>query len=156
VSRSEVADASRPAREIKKKVKAENRKPAGCKQKHATRSAKYVNWTTPFAWSAIMAAQAKLGWGCANILWELQHGNYDFFQHLAVTTIMGWIETVGGFRQWKPSVLAYTLTGNVPGHNKGGWYGILVKIIQFLFRTSVELNTGTLPGDCKRDHLAAL
>ncbi|KAJ7934876.1 hypothetical protein B0H13DRAFT_2305332 [Mycena leptocephala] len=124
-SRSEVADASRPAREIKKKVKAENRKPAGRKQKNATRSAKYVNWTTPFAWSAITAAQAKVGWGYTNILRELQRGNYDFFQHLAVTTIMGWIETVGGFRRWKPSVLARALKGNVPGHNKGGRRGIL-------------------------------
>ncbi|KAJ7312709.1 hypothetical protein DFH08DRAFT_821873 [Mycena albidolilacea] len=131
-SQSEVADASRPAREIKKKVKAENRKPAGRKQKSATRSAKYVNWTTPFAWSAITAAQAKVGWGYTNILRALQRGNYDFFQHLAVTTIMGWIETVGGFRQWKPSVLARALKGNVPGHNKGPYPEIVKEIISQL------------------------
>ncbi|KAJ7208619.1 hypothetical protein GGX14DRAFT_395767 [Mycena pura] len=103
-SRSAVAEASRPAREIKQKVKAETRKPAGRKQKKPVRSAKYVNWMTPFSWSAIAAAQAKVGWGYTNILRELQRANYDFYQHLTIQTIMGWIETVGGFSRWKPSV----------------------------------------------------
>jgi hypothetical protein len=39
---------------------------------------------------------------------------------------MGWIETVGGFSQWKLSVLARAAKGNIPGHNKGGRRGILV------------------------------
>lgn len=132
-SRSEVAEGSRPAREITKKVKAENRKPTGRKPKTAPRSAKYVNWMTPFSWSAITAAQRKVGWGYTDILRELHRRNYDFFQYLKVQTIMGWIEKVGGFSQWKPSVIARATKGNIPGHDKGGRRGILVSICQPLF-----------------------
>jgi hypothetical protein len=112
---------------MKKKIKAEIRKPAGRKQKKPARPAKYVNWMTPFSWSAIKAAQAKAGWGYTDILRELQRANYDFYQYLIIQTIKGWIETVGGFRQWKPSVIARATKGNIPGHNKGGRRGILVK-----------------------------
>jgi hypothetical protein len=121
-----IAEGSRPARQITQKIKAETRKPAGRKQKKVDRPAKYVNWTTPFAWSGIVAAQAKVGWGYTDIVRELQRINYDFYQYLAVPTVMGWIETVGGFSQWKPSVLARAAKGNIPGHNKRGGRGILV------------------------------
>jgi hypothetical protein len=81
---------------------------------------------TPFSWSAITRAQAKVGWGYTDIIRELQRSNFEFYQHLAVTTVREWVETVGGFKQWKPSVLARAMRGSIPGHNKGGRGGILV------------------------------
>lgn len=121
-----VAEGSRPAREIRKKIKVETRKPAGRKKTKADRSATNVNWMTPFSWSSIKLAQAKVGWGLTDIIRELHHINYDFFQYLKPQTVKGWIETVGGFSQWKPSVLARASKGNIPGHNKGGRRGVLV------------------------------
>ncbi|KAJ7185120.1 hypothetical protein GGX14DRAFT_385775 [Mycena pura] len=125
--RSTVAEASRPARQITKKIKAKSRDPSGRKKKNSDRPAKYVNWSTPFAWSAIVAAQRKVGWGYTNIVQELRRVNYDFFQYLKPHTVMGWIVNVGGFSQWSPAVLARADKGNIPGHNKGGRHGILVR-----------------------------
>ena len=128
MSRSTVAESSRPAREITRKVKAKARGPSGRPKKNETRSAKYVNWTTPFSWSAILAAREKVGWGLMDIIRELHRRNYDFFQYLNKSTLGGWIEDAGGFKQWKPSVLARAVkNGNTPGHNKGGRRGILVR-----------------------------
>jgi hypothetical protein len=125
-SRAEVAEASRPAHQIKKKIKDETRKPSGRKQKKPVRPAKYVNWLTPFSWSAITKAQRKVGWGYTDIIRELKRGNFEFYQHLAVTTVREWVEEVGGFKQWKPSVLARATKGNIPGHHEGGRGGVLV------------------------------
>ncbi|KAJ7758234.1 hypothetical protein B0H14DRAFT_2634753 [Mycena olivaceomarginata] len=75
-SRAEVAEASRPAHQIKKKIKDETRKPSGRKQKKPVRPAKYVNWLTPFSWSAITKAQRKVGWGYTDIIRELKRGNF--------------------------------------------------------------------------------
>lgn len=97
-----------------------------------------MNWTTPFSWSAITVAQAKVGWGFTDIVRELQRVNYDFYQYLTPQTVKGWIETVSGFHQWTPAVLARAGKGNIPGHNKGGRRGILVKKHHILFRTAVE------------------
>ncbi|KAK7059424.1 hypothetical protein R3P38DRAFT_2758863 [Favolaschia claudopus] len=119
-SQSEVAEASRPAREVAGKIKEKTRKPAGRKKKHGDRRATYVNWMSPFSWSAIMAAQRKVGSGYTDIVRELQKSNYDFFQYLTPQTVSGWVEKVGGFSRWKPSVLERANHGNTPGHNKGG------------------------------------
>jgi hypothetical protein len=137
-SHGEVAEASRPAREVKKNIKDPTRKSSGRKQKNPPRSAKYVNWTTPFSWSAIQAAQRKVGWSVAAIVAELRRVNYDFFQHLSENTVRGWIELVGGFKQWTPAVLARASKGNTPGHNKGGRRGILVCILHILVRIRAE------------------
>ncbi|KAJ7894740.1 hypothetical protein B0H14DRAFT_3426771 [Mycena olivaceomarginata] len=123
-SRGTVAEGSRPAREIKKNIKADTRKPQGPKKK-ADRPGKYINWLTPFSWSAITAAQLKVGWHYTGIVKELQRSNYDFYQHLSVTTVPEWVETIGRYTQWKPKVLAQVTRGNIPGHNKGGHRGIL-------------------------------
>ncbi|KAJ7250237.1 hypothetical protein C8J57DRAFT_1521254 [Mycena rebaudengoi] len=64
------------------KPKSKTRHPSGRKKKNPVHRAKYVNWATPFSWSAITLVQAKVGWGHSNIIQELQHINYDFFQHL--------------------------------------------------------------------------
>jgi hypothetical protein len=94
-----------------------------------------------------VAAQAKVGWGYTDIVRELRRVNYDFFQHLTPQTVNGWIEKVGGFSQWKASVLARAAKGNIPGHNKGGRRGILVKKVIFLFRTTTEKeNADCSPG----------
>ncbi|KAK6974495.1 hypothetical protein R3P38DRAFT_3378568 [Favolaschia claudopus] len=122
---SEVAEASRPARQIGKKIKEKNRKPQGRKQTKAARTPKYVNWVTPFSWSCITAAQRKVGWGLTDIVRELHRVNYDFFQYLTVQTLKGWIEKVDGFSRWTPNVLARAAKGNITGHNKGGRRGIL-------------------------------
>ncbi|KAF8146548.1 hypothetical protein K438DRAFT_1990565 [Mycena galopus ATCC 62051] len=123
--RTEVAEGSPPARKVKAKLKAEIRKPSGRKQKKAKRPAAYVNWMTPFSWSAIRAAQRKVGWSGAAILAELRRVNFDFFQYLAESTVWGWIVSVGRFRQWKPEVLGRAERANIPGHNKGGRRGVL-------------------------------
>jgi hypothetical protein len=136
-SKSTVAEQSRPARQIKAKLKAERRKPSGRKTK-AARPAKYVNWATPFAWYTITAAQRKVGWGLTDIVRELRRVNYDFFQHLSVQTLKGWIETVDGCSQWTPAAVARAMKGNIPGHNKGGRRGILVKQNIPLLRIAVE------------------
>jgi hypothetical protein len=104
----------------------------GASKKKAHHPGKYVNWLTLFSWSAITRAQAKVGWGYTDIIRELRRANFDFYQHLSVTTIREWVEEVGGFKQWKLSVLARATKGNIPGHNKGSRGGILVsKFVQF-------------------------
>ncbi|KAK6968926.1 hypothetical protein R3P38DRAFT_3508514, partial [Favolaschia claudopus] len=117
-----------PAKSVKK-IKEKTRHSAGRKKKNADRRATYVNWMTPFAWSSITAAQRKVGWGVTDMVRELHRVNHDFFQHLTPSTVRGWIENVGGFNQWKPTVLARADSGNIPGHNKGGPRGILVSIV---------------------------
>ncbi|KAJ7815544.1 hypothetical protein B0H13DRAFT_2381017 [Mycena leptocephala] len=147
-SRSSIAEASRPAREITKKVKDKTRDPSGRKKKNPDRAAKYVNWTTPFSWSAIAAAQAKVGWGYTDIVRELRRVNYDFFQHLTPQTVNGWIEKVGGFSQWKASILECTAKGKIPGHNKGGRRGILTahpEIIKEIVSQLADLRAAGAP-----------
>jgi hypothetical protein len=50
-----------PARALKEKIKAKNKKPQGRKRIHQARSAKYHNWHTPFCWSQIQLAAKKSG-----------------------------------------------------------------------------------------------
>ncbi|KAJ7314727.1 hypothetical protein DFH08DRAFT_612918, partial [Mycena albidolilacea] len=100
-------------------------KPQGRPKKKANRPGKYINWLTPFSWSAITAAQLKVGWHYTTIIKELQCSNYDFYQHLSVTTVREWVETVDRCTQWKPKVLVRVTRGSIPGHNKGGRRGIL-------------------------------
>jgi hypothetical protein len=132
----EVAEASHPAREVKTKIKAETRKLSGHKQKYVQRPAKYVNWITPFSWSAIQAAQRKVGWSAAAVVAQLRLVNYNFFQHFSENTLRGWIEVVGGFKQWTPAVLARAAKGNILGHKNRGRCGILVRMLRvFITKT---------------------
>lgn len=58
---------TRPARELKKKLKGLNRKPQGRKLKHGPRLAKYHNWLTPFCWTQIAMVTKKVGWSASDI-----------------------------------------------------------------------------------------
>ncbi|KAJ7183939.1 hypothetical protein C8R46DRAFT_883767, partial [Mycena filopes] len=103
---------------------------------------------TAFSWSAITAAQRKVGWGYTNIIAELHRSNYDFFQYLKPNTLMGWIETVGGFRRWKPSTIARASKGNIPGHNKGGRRGVLgpyPEVVKEIVSQLVDLRSAGAP-----------
>ncbi|KAJ6583142.1 hypothetical protein DFH09DRAFT_1076294 [Mycena vulgaris] len=63
-------------------------------------------------------------------------------------TVQGWIETDGGFSQWKLLVVARALKGNIPGHNKGGHHGILgtyPKIVQDIISQLADLCGASAP-----------
>jgi hypothetical protein len=127
-SKREVVEASRPAQQIKMKLKEKTRKPSGRKPKNTARPGQYTNWGAPFLWSCILAAQRKVGWSPQTIVNELHRVNHDVFQHLSRSTVGGWIELVQGFHQWKPHILQKrSENGNMPGHSNGGRRGVLVR-----------------------------
>ncbi|KAK6987987.1 hypothetical protein R3P38DRAFT_3445874 [Favolaschia claudopus] len=103
-SRHEIAEASRPAREITKRIKKKLVILLAARREEESDGP---------------PAQRKVGWGATDIVRELQGVNHDFFQHLTPSTVRGWIETVGGFNQWKPSVLARADTATFPATIKG-------------------------------------
>ncbi|KAK7038460.1 hypothetical protein R3P38DRAFT_2363163, partial [Favolaschia claudopus] len=143
-----IAEASRPAREITRKVKEKMRDPSGRKKKNPDRRAKYINWMTPFSWACITAAQRKVGWGYTDIVRELRRVNYDFFQHLTPQTVKGWVEKIDGFSRWTPNVLARASKGNIPGHNKGGRRGVLAghpEIVEQIVSQLAELRDAGAP-----------
>jgi hypothetical protein len=49
------------------------------------------------------------------------------FCRLSKSTVAEWIEKKDGVRVWKESILSRARHGNLPGHDKGGCCGILVK-----------------------------
>lgn len=57
-----MAELTRPARELKEKIRAKNRKPQGRKRIHEPRPAKYHNWLTPFCWTDIVIVAKQVGW----------------------------------------------------------------------------------------------
>ena len=123
-----LAELSRPARELKKKIKDKTRKPQGAKPKKVARPAKYVNWFSPLSWSQIEAAARVVGWmmSSGEIVRELQKRNPDTFGRLNQSTVRGWIDRSGDRPRWSDAVLARIPKGNDPGHQKGGRRGILV------------------------------
>ena len=61
-TRSSIAELTCPARALKKKIKAENKKPQGQKKMKTTEDAKYHNWFNPFTWSLIKKVSRNAGW----------------------------------------------------------------------------------------------
>lgn len=123
-----IAELTRPARDLKGKIHAQNRKPQGRKQKNKPRAAKYHNWLTPFCWTQIVIAakQAGQSMGASDIATRLKKRDLVTFGQISRNTIEGWIDRSSGNPCWKDSVLRRVEDGNSPGHNKGGRRGILV------------------------------
>jgi len=57
-----IAELTRPARNLKGKIHAQNRKPQAQKQKHKPRATKYHNWLTPFCWTQIVLVVKQVAW----------------------------------------------------------------------------------------------
>jgi hypothetical protein len=120
-----VAELTRPAREIKAKMKAQNRRPQGQKKRLEPRPAKYHNWLTPFCWTQIVMVVKQVGWqmNASAIANGLKKKDPITFAKINRNTIEGWIDRSSGRPKWKESVLQRTAAGNNPGHNKGGHRG---------------------------------
>ncbi len=92
--------------------------------------AKYKNWHTPFCWNQISIATKRVGWqmSATKIAKELKKMDEATFATIHHNTIDSWIDRSGEKPRWKDSILQKMemLTGNSPGHNKGGRRGILV------------------------------
>ena len=123
-----IAELTRPARNLKAKIHGQNRKPQGRKQKNKPRAAKYHNWLTPFCWTQIVLVTKQVGWrmGASDIANHLKKRDPVTFGHINRNTIEGWIDRSSAKPRWKESVLRRVEDGNSPGHNKGGCRGILV------------------------------
>jgi hypothetical protein len=125
-----IPELTRPARDLKAKLHAQNRKPQGRKQKNEPRAAKYHNWLTPFCWTHIVIIANHVGWqmNATDMANGLRRRDPVTFAKINRNTIEGWIERPkGGRPRWKESVLHRIENGNSPGHNKGGSKGILVR-----------------------------
>jgi hypothetical protein len=123
-----IVELTRPARDVKGKIHAQNRKPQGQKQKNKPRAAKYHNWLTPFCWTQIVIVAKQVGWsmGASDIAMRLKKRDPVTFGQISRNTIEGWIDRSSGNPRWKDSVLRRVEDGNNPGHDKGGRRGILV------------------------------
>lgn len=122
-----IPELTRPARDLKGKMRAENRKPQGRKKKHEPRPAKYHNWLTPFCWTQIVAVTKQVGWkmSASAIVNGLKKRDPITFDGISRNTVNGWIDRSGDQPQWKEAILRRVEAGNSPGHNKGGRRGIL-------------------------------
>jgi len=135
-SDTNVATLSRPVHEIRARYNAKERK-----QKHKAlsdktqaqtkRPARYVNWLTPFCWNQIQLAGRKTrdaeGLSPSAIVQWLHRFDNRTFCRLRKSTVADWIEKRDNVRVWKESVLIRAKDGNIPGHDKGGCRGVLVK-----------------------------
>jgi hypothetical protein len=138
-----VAELTRPAREIKAKMKAQNHRPQGRKKRLEPRPAKYHNWLTPFCWTQIVMVVKQVGWqmSASAIANGLKKKDPITFAKINRNTIEGWIDRSSGRPKWKESILQRTAAGNNPGHNKGGHHGVLSsypKIVDTI-KTRLEL-----------------
>ena len=133
-SDTNIAVKSRPAHEIREwyKAKEQKRKPKGGRhQTRMKRPACYVNWITPFCWTQIRLVGRKTtngeGLSPSGIVQWLHCFDNPTFRRLSKSTVAEWIEKKNGVRVWKESILTRAKHGNLPGHDKGGCRGILVR-----------------------------
>jgi len=145
-----ILELTRPARNLKEKIHAQNRKPQGRKRKHKPWPAKYNNWLTPFCWAQIVIVAKQVGWqmGSSDIANRLKSCDSVTFAQISCNTIEGWIDQSSAKPQWKETVLKWVEDGNNPGHNRGSHCGILV-----CSRTEA-VHHG--PGDWQKHSLAIL
>jgi hypothetical protein len=124
-----IPELTRPARDLKEKIHAQNRKPQGRKRKHKPRPAKYHNWLTPFCWAQIVIVAKQVGWqmGSSDIANKLKNCDSVTFAQISHNTIEGWIDRSSAKPWWKETILKRVEDGNNPGHNRGGRQGILVR-----------------------------
>ena len=102
-----IPELTRPARELKEKMRAKGRKVQGRKKIHEPRPAKYHNWLTPFCWTQIAIIAKQVGWqmGASAIADGLKKRDPITFTKISRTTINGWIDHSGDKPQWKESIL---------------------------------------------------
>ena len=125
--RIDLAEETRPAR-LLKKIKDNNRKPQGRKQKHEQRQAKYHNWFTPACWRMIEQAGKAAGWKMSAtwIVKIAKTHNPEIFENLSHETVRDWIDKSGERPRWSDATLRRVEAGNAPGHANGGRRGVFV------------------------------
>jgi hypothetical protein len=123
-----IAELTRPARDLKGKVHTQNWKPQGRKQKNKPCAAKYNNWLMTFCWTQIVIVAKQVGqsMGASDIAIRLKKRDPVTFGQISRNMIEGWIDHSSGNPRWKDSVLRRVENGHNSGHNKGGRQGILV------------------------------
>jgi hypothetical protein len=141
-SDANIAEMSRPAHEIREWYKAKERKhkhskhnaattTTACSETRMKKRARYVNWITPFCWTQIQLAGRKTknveGLSPSGIVRWLHCFDNSTFCRLSKSTVAEWIEKRDGVRVWKETILSRAKRGNIPGHDKGGCRGVLVK-----------------------------
>ena len=127
---TDTAELSRPHRQYQEDRRAKT-KPQGRKRKVQQRSAKLVNWHSPFLWSQIETAATRAGkpWRPREILKEAQKMDSMAFARLTEQVIGRWIDSEAkgrGVSQWTASTLTRVATGNSPG-GQSTCQGILVR-----------------------------
>ncbi|THU76846.1 hypothetical protein K435DRAFT_703867, partial [Dendrothele bispora CBS 962.96] len=121
----DVAEISRPKRQLKPKFRDENRKPQGRKKTKESRQARYVNWQTPFLWQQIDLAAREVGYSATAIVKRLRGRDADSFSTLRESTVRGWIDKSGTSRCWSSATLARVKQKHDNGHSKEGRRGVL-------------------------------
>ena len=126
--RMDIAEETRPAHLLKKKIKDKNRKPQGRKQKHEQRRVKYHNWFTPAYWRMIEQAGKAAGskMSATRIVKIAKARNPEIFENLLRETIRDWIDKSGERPRWSDATLRRVEAGNAPGHANGGRRGVFV------------------------------
>jgi hypothetical protein len=126
--RMDLAEETRPARLLKKKINDKNRKPQGRKKKHEQRRAKYHNWFTPACWRMIEQAGKAAGWkmSATRIVKIAKTRNPEIFENLSRETVRDWIDKSGERPRWSDATLRRVEAGNAPGHANGGHRGVFV------------------------------
>ena len=125
-----VAELTQPGQVILKRHKEKSRKSQGRKKKgHVECPAKYHNWHTPACWSQILLAAKEAGpqMSATEIVKSLKWCDPVIFSGISRTTVDSWINHSSHPPCWMDSIITHKQNGmgNMPGHNKGGWHGIL-------------------------------
>jgi hypothetical protein len=123
-----IAEATRPARALKRLIKDKTRKPQGAKRKRQPRPAKNHNWFTPITWALIEQAAKEAGWQMSpqRIVNIAKARHATIFEGLSRETVRDWIDRSGPKPKWSDATLRRIEAGNVPGHASGGTRGALV------------------------------
>jgi hypothetical protein len=134
--RLELAEETRPARLLKRKIKENTRKPQGRKAKNMSRQATYYNWFSPISWRLIEEAAKAAGWrmSATQIVRIAKTRNPAIFEDLSRETVRDWIDRSGPQPRWSDSTLIRAKAGNIPGHANGGARGILVSSMSIVRR----------------------
>jgi hypothetical protein len=92
-----LAEETRPARTLQRKIKDKTRKKQGHKQKGELRQAKHHNWFTPVCWTMIEQAAKAAGWQMSptQIVQIAKARNPEIFEKLTRETVKGWIDRSG-------------------------------------------------------------
>ena len=157
IQKRNVAEDTRPARMLGRKIRDKNRKPQGRKEKNAPQPAKYHNWFSPISWAMIDDAAKAAGWrmSASKIVKNAKARNPRIFEKLTRETVKGWIDRTGEKPRWSDATQRRIELGNAPGHPNGGARGIFVSKV-FCQRAALTFPfAGSIP-DCRREDQAAI